>query len=117
MEGFVYNGNVGSQKTELDDGFLYHLLKPNKSVVVEAPVRAVLRDWCRAVRPAVGDQVVFTTKRSQTPSGRVWGSVGAECAVPTEREWVSSQGVTLTKEKPVKWQTPSKAGPSLRKGL
>ena len=36
---------------------------------VEAQVRAVPRDWCRAVRPAVGDQVVFTTKRTQTPPG------------------------------------------------
>ena len=84
---------------------------------MEAPVRAVLRDWCKAVRPAVGDQVVFTTKRSQTPPCRVWGSVGGDCAVLTERGWVNSQGVTLTKEKPVKWQNPSKAGPSLEKGL
>ena len=76
----MYNGNVDSQKTELDDGFLYHLLKPNKSVVVEAPVRAVLRDWCRAVRPAVGDQVVFITKAAQTPPGRVWVSTGGNPA-------------------------------------
>ena len=33
---------------------------------VEAKVRAVPRDWCRAVKPAVGDQVVFTTKRTKT---------------------------------------------------
>ena len=84
---------------------------------VEAPVRAVLRDWCRASRPAVGDQVVFNTKRSQTPPGRVWGTVGAKCAVPTKKGWVSSQGVTLTREKPVKRQTPLEAGPSLEKRL
>ena len=52
---------------------------------MEAPVWAVLHDWGRAVRSAVGDQVVFTTKQNQTPPGRVWGIVGANRAVPTEK--------------------------------
>ena len=52
---------------------------------VEAQVRAVPRDWCRAVRPAIGDQVVFTTKRTQTPPGRFWVLVGATRAQPTEK--------------------------------
>ena len=42
-------------------------------------------DWCRAVRPAVGDQVFFTTKRTQTPPGRVWVLVGASRAQPTTK--------------------------------
>ena len=72
-------------------------------IPVEVPVRAVLRDWCRAVKARDGDQVVFTNKRSQTPTGRVWGIVGAKRSVPTKTGWVSSQGVTLTKEKPLEW--------------
>ena len=31
-----------------------------------------------------------------------------------QKGWGSSKGVTLTGEEPVKWQTPLKAGPSLR---
>ena len=41
------------------------------------------RDWCRAVKPAAGDQVVFTTKRTQTPPGLVWVLVVAARAQPT----------------------------------
>ena len=52
---------------------------------MEAQVRAVPRDWCRAVKPAVEDQVVFTTKRAQTPPGRVWVLVGAVRAKPTTK--------------------------------
>ena len=52
---------------------------------VEAQVRAVPRDWCRAGKPAVGDQVVFTTKRTQTPPGRVRVLVGAARAKPTTK--------------------------------
>ena len=51
----------------------------------EAQVRAVLRAWCRAVKPAVGDQVVFSTKRTQTPPGRVWVLVGATRFKPTTK--------------------------------
>ena len=51
---------------------------------VEAPVLAMLRDWYRAVRPAVEDQVLFTTKRTQTPPDRVWVIVGSKRAVPTK---------------------------------
>ena len=50
-----------------------------------AQVRVVPRDWCRAVRPAVGDQVVFTTKRTQNPPGLVWVLVGATRGQPTEK--------------------------------
>ena len=61
------------------------LFKQTSEGPVEAQVRAVPRDWCRAVRPAVGDQVVFTTKRTQTPPGRVWVLVGAARAKPTTK--------------------------------
>ena len=54
-------------------------------ISVEAQVRAVPRDWCRAVRPAVGDQVVFTAKRTQIPPGRSWVLVGAARAKPTTK--------------------------------
>ena len=40
--------------------------------IVEAQVRAVPRDWCRAVKPAVGDQVVFPL---QTNPDSSWSSL------------------------------------------
>ena len=58
---------------------------PGSNIPVEAQVRAVPRDWCRAVKLAVGDQVVFTTKRTQTPPRRVWVLVGAARAQPTTK--------------------------------
>ena len=51
----------------------------------EAKIRAVPSDWCGTVKPAVGDQVVFTTKRTQNPPGRVWVLVGAARAQPTTK--------------------------------
>ena len=64
---------------------LGHVFASQVEQSVEAQIRAVPRDWCRAVKSAVGDQVVFTTKRIQTPIGRVWVLVGAARAKPTTK--------------------------------
>ena len=77
---------------------------------MEAQVRAVPRDWYRAVKPAVGNQVVFTTKRTQTPPGRVWGGVGGGRGSrrANERGWVNSQGVTPNRKRASKMADPVK---------
>ena len=74
----------------------------------EAQVRAVPRDWCRAVRPAVGNRVVFTTKRIQTPSGRVWVLVGATRAQPTTKGVGELTGCHPTRKRASKMADPVK---------
>ena len=54
-------------------------------VLVAAQVRAVPRDWYGTVRPAVGNQMFFTTKRTQNPPGRFWVLVGATRAQATAK--------------------------------
>ena len=73
---------------------------------MEAQVRAVPRDWCRAVKPAVGDQVDFTTKRTQTPPGRVWVLVGAARAKPTTKGVVELTGCHPNRKRASKMADP-----------
>ena len=84
---------------------------------VEAQVRDVPRDWSSAVRPAVGDQVVFATKQPRLLLVESGGQLARHAPNRQQKGWVSSQDVTLTGKEPVKWQTPLKAGPSLRRAI
>ena len=61
------------------------------------------------------DYVVYTTKRTQTPPGRVSEIVGAKCALPTKRGWVSSQVVIPNQGQASQMADPVKAGPILQK--
>ena len=84
---------------------------------MEAQVRAVPRDWCRAVKSAVGDQVVFTTKRTQTPPGRVWVLVGAARAQPTTKGVGELTGCHPNQERDSKMADPLRAEPNLRRAI
>ena len=75
---------------------------------MEAQVRAVLRDWRRAVRPAVGDRVVFTTKRTQTPPSRVWVLVDAARAQLTTKEVGGLTGCHPNRKRASKMEDPVK---------
>ena len=83
---------------------------------MEAPVRAVLCDWCRAVRPPVGDQVVFTTKRTQTPPCRFWVLVGATHAQPTTKGVGELTGSHPNRKRASKMADPVKGRAEPREG-